>query len=173
MIGVLEDLLTPYARAMEGRATPIELLREDDVYASLLGGSSAQPMQRPPAGVPGIPGAGQFGGDIEIIYGGNNFNPSSADSSHGGHLHFAAQQGPVVKLLRHLQSLGFSVSENKAFDQVDPVHTDNSWHYMNKHGQNVGQGNRAGDISYNGGGRWGNEAQALNWLEQWLVGMFG
>lgn len=110
-------------------------------------------------GAPGSPT-----GDLEIIYGGNQFNPTSNDSTHTGHLHFAAEGGvPLGRLGRKLQRKGFDVGEHPKFGGVDPVHSNNSWHYKG----------RALDVNYRGGGRWENEAQALNWLERWLKRKYG
>lgn len=113
-------------------------------------------------GSPQLPG--EAGGDLEIIYGGNQFNPSSADASHPSHLHFAMEQGPIKKALRRINRIpGFDVGEHPAFGGVAPVHTEGSHHYS---------GN-AGDINYRGGGRFKNEAAALDWLERMLTRRYG
>lgn len=115
-------------------------------------------------GAGGLRLPGQAGGDLEIIYGGNVFNPSSADASHPTHLHFAMEQGPIKKVLRRINRLpGFDVGEHPAFGGVDPVHTQGSHHYSG----------RAGDINYRGGGRFQNEAAALDWLERMLARRYG
>lgn len=106
--------------------------------------------------------AGGSGDDIEIIYGGNQFNPTSNDSTHGGHLHFALQRG-IVPVGRKLQGLGFDVGEHPKFGGVAPVHTQGSHHYNAD----------AIDVNYNGGGRWNSEQRALNWLEHWLSRRYG
>lgn len=95
------------------------------------------------------------GSDVEVLYG-------SDVPGHAGHLHFAAQKG-IVPLGKKLQKLGFDVGEHPAFGGVAPVHTSGSHHY-NKD---------ALDINYRGGGRWGDEAQALGWLERKLTKRFG
>ena len=98
--------------------------------------------------------------DLEIIYGGNAFNPTSSDASHPSHLHFALPGGPIKKALRRIDRMpGFEVGEHPAFGGVAPVHTEGSHHYNAD----------AGDINYVGGGRFKNEARALDWLEGMLA----
>lgn len=132
--------------------------RPGDFLMSLM--ANRPPMGGSPS-APGGGGAPQGSELFELIYGGNKFNPSSADPSHGGHLHVAGNK--IKKLGRWLQDLGFDVGENPAFGGVAPVHTDNSYHYKGK----------ALDVNYGGGGRWENEAQALDWLERKLRRKYG
>ena len=133
-------------------AAPPEQDRPGSLLMSLIESQNmAQPQARGPS-----PNALQGGGLFELIYGGNKFNPSSADASHQSHLHVAGNK--MGKLGRYLQSLGFNVGENPKFGGVAPVHTDNSYHYKGK----------ALDVNYGGGGRWDSEAQALSWLEKYL-----
>lgn len=132
--------------------------------ASLLGGGGGGPRRGGGGGGGSMAAPGQAQGDLEIIYGGNKFNPTSNDATHPSHLHFAAQSGvPLGRLGRKLQRKGFDVGEHPKFGGVAPVHSDNSWHYKG----------RALDVNYNGGGRWANEGQALSWLEKWLMKRYG
>jgi hypothetical protein len=142
-------------------------------------GVSAMPASNPtfdallgllaqPSGGGGGGGLGRLPGgsssDLEIIYGGNSFNPSSADPSHPTHLHFAYPDGPIKRVLRRIDRMpGFEVGEHPAFGGVAPVHTAGSHHYKRD----------AGDINYVGGGRFKTEDQALDWLEQMLVRRYG
>jgi hypothetical protein len=54
-----------------------------------------------------------------------------AIGGHGGHVHVSADKKLVVRYGRLAQSMGLDVSENPAFDPVDPVHTEGSFHYEN------------------------------------------
>jgi hypothetical protein len=51
---------------------------------------------------------------------------------HANHVHAAAGPKTIVALGKYAQKLGLRVSENPAFDQVDPVHTEGSYHYQDK-----------------------------------------
>src|SRR5689334_24003082 len=62
--------------------------------------SSVMDMGRPRGGV----GAPKGGGYLELIYNGNGYNPSSADSDHMSHLHFARERG-LKGLGRRLQNM--------------------------------------------------------------------
>ena len=109
-----------------------------------------------------LPGGGSS--DLEVIFGGNRFNPTSSDSSHPTHLHFAMPGGPIKKALRRIDRMpGFEVGEHPAFGGVAPVHTSGSHHYNAD----------AGDINYVGGGRFGSEKKALGWLERMLMEKYG
>lgn len=163
-MSALDDLIAPYQRfatdargALYGNQGPSGL---DMISGMLLSQSLGGGRQRR-AKMPNLPDAA--GGDTEIFYGGNRFNPSSVDSTHGGHLHFALPGGPVVKVGRKLQRLGFDVGEHPKFGGVAPVHTSGSHHYNRD----------AIDVNYNGGGRWASEDQALGWLERMLVRRYG
>lgn len=163
MSSALERLIAPYAAAVQGQ--PMDAL--DPVWEALAqeGGRTPSAGRGDGDGGAGRRGGGgggdfwdRFGGDIEIFYGGNKFNPSSVDASHGGHLHWAAQRGPLVKALKRIERMGFDVWQHPKFGGVGK-HSPGSWHYEG----------RAGDINYYGGGRWDSEAQALDWLERFLA----
>lgn len=69
--------------------------------------------------------------------------------------------GGMNQLARQIERLGFDVGELEGFQgegQISSGHAPNSYHYRG----------RAGDVNYRGGGRWNNEAQALNWLANWI-----
>lgn len=51
---------------------------------------------------------------------------------HTDHVHVAGGPKSVVALGRLAQQMGLRVSENPAFDKVDPVHTEGSYHYKNQ-----------------------------------------
>lgn len=55
-----------------------------------------------------------------------------AIGGHGNHVHVSASPRLVVALGRVAQRRGLRVSENPAFDQVDPVHTKGSFHYRRR-----------------------------------------
>lgn len=125
-------------------------------------GLLAQPQGGGGGGAPSLPRG--TGSDLEIFYGGNAFNPSSVDSTHPSHLHFAMPGGPVKRILKRIDRMpGFDVGEHPAFGGVAPVHTEGSHHYRRD----------AGDINYQGGGRFQTEADALDWLERMLVRKYG
>jgi hypothetical protein len=52
-----------------------------------------------------------------------------AIGGHPNHVHVSADRKLVVKYGRLAQRMGLHVSEQSKFDQVDPVHTDGSFHY--------------------------------------------
>lgn len=95
------------------------------------------------------------GGLLELLYGPDV--PGHAD-----HLHLAKAKG-IVPLGRQLEQMGFAVGEHPRFGGVAPVHTENSHHYNRD----------AIDVNYRGGGQWDSEAQALQWLENWLGQNYG
>jgi hypothetical protein len=148
----LERLLAPYRSAVAGVPTTSAGIAKDPLMSLLLpalgGGGGGG------GGTPQGFGGGEFGGDIELLYGPNV-------PGHATHLHLAAEQGPLKKLLRQIQSMGFDVGEHPAFGGVDPVHTEGSWHYKG----------RGADVNYRGGGRWKDESQALGWLKNYLQGI--
>ena len=151
----LARLLAPYRSAVAGEQTTPASIGQDPLLSLLLPKLEALATGEGGRGKAGsLPGGGNL---LELIYGGNAFNPSSADSSHQGHLHVAGNK--IGQLGKYLQSLGFNVGENPKFGGVDPVHSDNSWHYKGK----------AIDVNYAGGGKWKDESSALNWLEQYLA----
>lgn len=152
---VLEKLLEPYRSAIAGSPSTPSVLKADAVYGTLF--PALDDLARNPSSQLRAAPSGN-GSLLELFYGGNKFNPSSVDPTHQGHLHVAKQKG-IVKLGRYLQSLGFDVGEHPAFGGVAPVHTTNSHHYDAD----------ALDINYAGGGRWKDEAHALNWLEKYLA----
>lgn len=153
----MDELLAPYSYITDpigAAAQPQGPSGLDNLTQILLSqGRGRQTRPRLPSG--------GGGSDTEIIYGGNKFNPTSNDSTHSSHLHFALQQG-IVPVGRKLQRLGFDVGEHPKFGGVAPVHTSGSHHYNAD----------ALDINYNGGGRWNSEAKALNWLERWLASRY-
>ena len=51
---------------------------------------------------------------------------------HGSHVHVSASPKYVVWLGRQAQRMGLRVGENPAFDPVDPVHAEGSYHYRNR-----------------------------------------
>lgn len=55
-----------------------------------------------------------------------------AIGGHSDHVHVSASPKYVVWLGRKAQKMGLRVSENPAFDQVDPVHTQGSYHYSKR-----------------------------------------
>lgn len=101
------------------------------------------------------------------------FNASaSVDPSHGDHLHFASESVNMRPLGRNLERKGFDVGGLSGFQGQGPIssgHVDNSYHYRTGK-KGAGQ---AMDVTYNGGGRWGNETRALSWLERWLMKRYG
>lgn len=142
----LDRLLDPYRAAQAGTPATEGNLSADPLYASLF----AQPTPQPQRG-----GGGPGGGILELLYG-----PDVP--GHASHLHLAAKR--VLPILKRIDRMrGFNVSEHPFFDPVDPVHVENSWHYKNK----------AGDVNYLGGGRFSNESQALQWLENWISKNYG
>ena len=157
-MNALQKLLAPYQAAVSGAPSTDEALAKDPVYATLGAPSLTQVIQAAQNDRGAQRAPSNLGSLLELIYGGNSLNPTSNDSTHQSHLHVAMNSG-VKKLGHYLQSLGFDVGENPAFGGVAPVHTDNSWHYKGK----------ALDVNYNGGGKWGSEGQALNWLEKYLL----
>lgn len=76
----LDKLLAPYLAAMSGTPTTEQSLSRDPIYGEMFGGLDdlARPGMSMGGGVPW----GKFGGDIELFYGGNQFNPSSVDPTH-------------------------------------------------------------------------------------------
>lgn len=85
---------------------------------------------------------------------------------HYDHLHFAGNNLPMHRIARKLERRGFDVGELEGFGgqgQISSGHTTNSTHYR-------GTGM---DVNYRGGGRWGNETQALDWLADWLARKYG
>jgi hypothetical protein len=151
----LADLINP--QALDTEEPP-------PAYGSLLSllasqPANSQPMSGGPQGGPGGgPGKGGWPNlsisDWELLHG-------PGVPGHTGHLHFAADKG-IVKLGKRLQSLGFDVGEHPKFGGVAPVHTEGSHHYNRD----------AIDVNYRGGGRWGNEAQALAWLKRKLSKLY-
>lgn len=139
------------------------MAQSDPTFDALLG-MLAQPQGGGGMGGGGPRLPGGSSSDLEIIYGGNAYNPSSSDPSHPTHLHFALPGGPIKRALRRIDRMpGFEVGEHPGFGGVAPVHTSGSHHYS---------GN-AGDINYLGGGRFKNEARALDWLERMLMRKYG
>ena len=122
---------------------------------SLMEANQQAPMPRGNGG--GGRGAPPTGDLYELFYPGND-----PVGGHDSHLHVAAEN--VKRMLRRIDRMGgnagFEVSEHPAFGGVDPVHSDNSYHYRNK----------AGDVNYVGGGRFDNETDALQWLAKWIRG---
>lgn len=159
----------PTRRGLERLASPQE---STGMNAMLMAALLGQGNSRTTGGLNSLRAPTGGGGDVEIFYGGNRFNPSSVDSTHPEHLHFAMERGPVNKVLRRIDRMpGFEVGENPLFGGVAPVHKEGSWHYR----RGPSGGGRAGDINYTAGegGRFDDEASALNWLERWLVGHYG
>jgi hypothetical protein len=58
--------------------------------------------------------------------------PQGFVSGHQDHVHVAAGPKTVIRLGRLAQQMGLTVRENPAFDKVDPVHTEGSYHYKNQ-----------------------------------------
>lgn len=58
--------------------------------------------------------------------------PKGFVDGHTDHVHVAGGPKSVVALGRLAQQMGLRVSENPAFDKVDPVHTEGSYHYKNQ-----------------------------------------
>lgn len=71
-----------------------------------------------------------------------------AIGGHGSHVHVASSKGDdMVKIVRLAKRLGLSVRELHGHEQVDPVHTDGSFHYQKtktSRGRTIG---KAADIS--------------------------
>lgn len=64
-------------------------------------------------------------------------------------------------LAKRLERMGFDVGELEGFQgegQITSGHAPNSLHYSGD----------AFDVNYRGGGKWGNETDALNFLYKWL-----
>lgn len=157
-MSALAKLLAPYQAAIGGARTDPETMMNDPLYATLFQYLETDPTNQ----LPKTPGsAPNAAGLLELIYNGNAFNPSSV-GGHESHLHVAMNDG-IVRLGRYLQGLGFDVGEHPKFGGVAPVHVPNSHHFS---------GN-ALDVNYAGGGRWKNEARALNWLERFLSRRYG
>lgn len=83
------------------------------------------------AGVPGLKGKGS--GVFELFYdpqgGWKNGTRIPAIGGHSDHVHLAAGPNTSVALGKLAQKMGLTVRENAAFDKVDPVHTNGSYHY--------------------------------------------
>jgi len=63
---------------------------------------------------------------------------------HADHVHVAGRQHDMIRLGKLAEQMGLRVGENPAFDPVDPVHTEGSYHY----GRRVGKKRfRAIDVS--------------------------
>lgn len=160
----LDRLLAPYRAALIGTPATEGNLSQDPLYASLF--AQAMPTTQPGGGGGPVP-RGPGGGILELLYG-----PDVP--GHASHLHLAAKN--VLPILDRISSMpGFSVGENKFFGGVAPVHVDSSYHYRGKSGQvrPDKQGRMAADINYAGGGRFENESQALQWLENWINRKYG
>lgn len=58
--------------------------------------------------------------------------PKGFVSGHTDHVHVAAGPKTVVQIGHLAQRMGLNVTENPAFDKVDPVHVKGSYHYRNQ-----------------------------------------
>lgn len=58
--------------------------------------------------------------------------PKGFVSGHTEHVHVASGPKQAIEIGRLAQRMGLTVRENPAFDKVDPVHTDGSYHYRNQ-----------------------------------------
>ena len=52
-----------------------------------------------------------------------------AIGGHDDHMHFGGGPKTVARIVRDAQKAGLTVREYEPVDHVDPVHTNNSWHY--------------------------------------------
>lgn len=153
-LAILDKLLAPYLKAQSGEATPMDYLQSDPVYSTLFPTFAPQPERGRGGG--GGPTYGQ-GSIEELIW---------QAPDHYDHLHFASQDANLKRLARQLERRGFEVGELEGFQgegQVSGGHTEGSHHYS---------GN-AMDVNYYGGGRWKNENQALDWLNDFLLRKYG
>ena len=88
----------------------------------------------------GIPreAGGHYGKVFEAFYdpAGKYFDSGKlvkgAIGGHGTHVHVSASPKYVIWLGKQAQQLGLRVSENPAFDPVDPVHVSGSYHYSRR-----------------------------------------
>jgi hypothetical protein len=65
--------------------------------------------------------------------------------NHSDHVHVAfADPNSAIQIINYAKALGLRVTENPYIDNVDPVHTDGSWHYKVfpgfYHGKRLGMG---------------------------------
>jgi hypothetical protein len=87
-------------------------------------------------GMRGKPGSGRKPLSVNELFYDPGINiadgqPTSAIGGHGTHVHYASTRPKdILRAARIAQKKGLNVSENPAFDEVEPVHTSGSHHYQ-------------------------------------------
>ena len=132
-----------------------------------------QPKPKPESGLQGMAmmmamrGRGGGGGGAGLPQGSGGIDELIwQQPGHWTHLHMGDADLPMKKIARWAERKGFDVGELEGFrgeGQVSSGHSTNSMHYA---------GN-AMDLNYNGGGRWANEKDALDWAYRRLQRRYG